>query len=60
MFFINRLAFDYISLPSHILKRSWLDAREEEIDSFDPDVKSAAKRSISSDATGKKSRRRKT
>lgn len=60
MFFINRLAFDYISLPSHILKRSWLDARENEIDSFDPDAKSAAKRSISIDATGKKSRRRKT
>lgn len=59
MFFINRLAFDYISLPSHILKRSWLAAREEEIDSFDPDIKSAAKRSISRDATRKKSRRRK-
>lgn len=59
MFFINRLAFDYISLPSHILKRSWLDAREEEIDSLDPDLQAAAKRALSNDSPARKPRRRK-
>jgi transcriptional regulator with XRE-family HTH domain len=59
MFFINRLAFDYISLPSHILKQSWLDAREEEIDSLDSEVQTV-KRAISNDPAAKKPRRRKT
>lgn len=60
MFFINRVGFDYISLPSHILKRSWLDAREEEIDSFDPEVQVATKLAVSNNPSRKKPRRRKT
>jgi hypothetical protein len=58
--FINRLGFDYISLPSRILKQAWLDAREKEIDSFDSELQAATKLVISNDPGGKKTRRRKT
>jgi transcriptional regulator with XRE-family HTH domain len=56
MIFINRLAFDYMSLPTHQLKRGWLEAQEEMIDSFDPDVQEAAKLAVANDArpAGKK------
>ena len=49
MIFINRLAFDYMSLPTHQLKRGWLEAQEEMIDSLDPDVQEAAKLVVAND-----------
>jgi hypothetical protein len=35
MIFINQRAFDYISLPSHQLKRGWMEVHEEELDEYD-------------------------
>jgi hypothetical protein len=49
MIFINRLAFDYVSLPTHQLKRGWIEAEEEMIDSLDCDVQEVAKFVVAND-----------
>jgi hypothetical protein len=62
MIFINRLAFDYVSLPTHQLKRGWVEAQEEMIDKLDPDGREVAELVVASDErlAGKKTATKKS